>query len=82
MTGPVAGLSVWERAELEVEQTQEVSAETARAILDLQGVRGIFDQPEHFEALRAALGRKIRDHRILRAFELPQDIEPILNFEA
>ncbi|MBI4521372.1 MAG: hypothetical protein HY701_11080 [Gemmatimonadetes bacterium] len=82
LAAPAAGLTLWERAELEVQQTGEVSPELTRALLDAQGSRGIFEEPEHFEVLRAALARKIRDHRILRSFPLPADIEPLLNFEA
>src|SRR5439155_24741950 len=39
---PTAGLSYIERAELEVEQTGEVSAELTLALLDAQGARSIF----------------------------------------
>lgn len=77
---PALGLSLWERAEAEVEQTGEVSAELTLALLDAQGARGIFAEPEHFEVLRASLARKIRDHKIIRSFALDPDIEPILSF--
>ena len=77
---PAAGLSYIERAELEVEQTGEVSADLTRALLDAQGARGIFEQSEHFEELRRSLARKIRDHKIIRDFPVSPDIEPILGF--
>jgi hypothetical protein len=77
---PAAGLSYIERAELEVEQTGEVSAELTMALLDAQGARGIFAEPEHFEELRRSLARKIRDHKIIRDFPVPPDVEPILGF--
>ena len=76
------GLSLLERAELEVQQTGEVSAEVTRALLDVQGSRSIFEDPEQFEYLRQALGRAVRDHRILRDFPVPDDVEPLLTFEA
>ena len=81
---PVAGLSMWERAELEVQQVGEVSAEVARIILDNQGLRGVYDDPEEFEELRASLARKIRDHKVVREFaaQVPDEIEPVLTFEA
>ena len=75
-----AGLSYLERAELEVEQTGEVSADLTRALLDAQGARGIFEDPEHFEELRRSLARKIRDHKIIREFPVSADIEPLLAF--
>src|SRR5688572_23594009 len=79
---PGAGLSLLERAELEELQTGEVSAEVTRALLDVQGSRSIFEDPAQFEELRAALARAIRDHRILREFQVPDDVEPVLTFEA
>ena len=80
VVAPAFGLSYIERAELEVEQTGEVSADLTLALLDAQGARGIFTEPEHFEELRRSLARKIRDHKIIRDFPLPADIEPILGF--
>jgi hypothetical protein len=77
---PGTGPSLWERAEREVEQTGEVSPEVTRILLDNQGVRGIYEEPEHFEELRAALARKIRDHKVIREFPIPADVEPILFF--
>jgi hypothetical protein len=79
---PTAGLSLLERAELDVEQTGEVSAEVTRALLDVQGSRSIFEDPQQFELLREALARAIRDHKILRDFPVPDDVEPLLTFEA
>ncbi len=80
--GSPMGLSVWARAEIEVQEAGLPSAETTRALLDNQGVRGVFEDAEEFEELRRALARKIRDHRIVRDFPVPADVEPILNFEA
>lgn len=77
---PALGVPLIERAELEVEQTGEVSAELTLALLDAQGARGIFAEPEHFEELRKSLARKIRDHKIIRDFPVSADIEPILAF--
>jgi hypothetical protein len=77
---PTVGLSYIERAELEIQQTGEVSAELTLALLDAQGARSIFSEPEHFEELRRSLTRKIRDHKILRDFPVPPDIEPLLAF--
>ncbi len=80
VVAPTLGLSYLERAELEVEQTGEVPSDLTLALLDAQGARGIFAEPEHFEELRRSLARKIRDHKIIRDFPVSPDIEPILAF--
>ena len=77
----VAFPSLWERAAEEYEQTGEVSADTTLALLDAQGERGIFAEPRHLDELRAALGRKLRDHRIIRAFKIPEDVQPLTFFK-
>lgn len=79
-TSPVAALSLWERAEQEVEQSGEVSPELVRMMLDLHGPRGIFDQPGPFEELRASIARKVKDRAVIRRFAIPSDLEPILSF--
>ena len=80
-TAAVAGgLSLWERAEREVQQTGEVSAEIVRTMLDLQGPRGIYDDPKEFESLRAAIARAIPEHKAILDFNISMDIEPLLNF--
>ena len=82
MPRAAAGLSLIELAEQDVQQTGEVSTEVAKALLDTQGLHSIYDDPEQFEELRMALGRAIRDHKILRDFPVPDDVEPVLTFEA
>lgn len=82
LSGPIGGLSLLERAELEVQETGQVSPEVTRALLDVQGSRSIFEDPAQFEELRAALARAVRDHKILRDFPVPDDVEPLLTFEA
>ena len=76
------GLSLLERAELDVQQAGEVSAEVAKMMLDVQGMHSIYDDPEQFEELRMALTRALRDHITLRNFHVPDDVEPVLTFEA
>jgi hypothetical protein len=78
---PVAGLSLWERAETKFQQTGEISAEVVRMLLDLQGPHGIYDDPKHFEDLRAALARTMPDHRVIQSLDFPPDIEPILSLK-
>lgn len=73
--------SLWERALAEIEQNGEVSADLVLTLLDVQGVRGIYEDPAHLEDLRAGLTRKLRDHQIVRNFPIPDDIEPLLGFE-
>ena len=52
----IAGL--WERAEMEVQQTGEVSADVVRILLDLQGPRGIYEDPKEFESLPRRCGAR------------------------
>lgn len=75
---PVAEPGIWERMESEFQQTGEVSAEVTRILLDLQGPRGIYDDPVAFESLRAALTRAMPEHQAIRDFKLPDDTEPLL----
>ena len=82
MLGAAVALpTIWERAAEEYEQTGEVSVDTTLALLDAQGERGIFADSKHLEELRAALGRKFRDHKIIRAFKVPEDVQPLLHFK-
>ena len=66
----------WTHAEAEVQQTGEVSADTVRVLLDFQGSRGIYEDPERFEELRAAVARTIRSRQALRSFVVPEDVPP------
>jgi hypothetical protein len=77
----VAWPTLWERAVGEFEQTGDVSSDLALALLDAQGERGIFADPKHLDELRAAIGRKIRDHKIIRSFKVPEDVQPLLYFK-
>jgi hypothetical protein len=54
---PASGYSLWQRADIELERTGQVSGDLTLALLDAQRTRGIFEDPIHFEALRAALAR-------------------------
>ena len=45
---------LWARALVEVEQDGEVSRDLALTLLDVQGVRGIYEDAEYLEELRAA----------------------------
>jgi hypothetical protein len=47
-------------------------------LLDLQGPRGIYDDPKQMESLRAAVARAIPEHNSIRNFKVPQDVEPLL----
>ena len=76
----VAFPKLWERAVKEYEQTGEVSADLALTLLDAQGERGIFSDPKHLDGWRTAIGRKIRDHKIIRAFKVPEDVQPLTYF--
>ena len=66
----------WETAVAEQAETGEVSAETVRTLLDAQGARGIYEDPEQFELLREAVASLIRVQRTLRDYPIPDDQEP------
>jgi hypothetical protein len=74
-------LSIWERAEAELQETGEISPEVVRTLLDMQGPRGIYDDPKEFESLRSALARAIPEHKSIRQLSVSMDIEPLLNFK-
>lgn len=77
LAGASGALAVsWETAIAEQESTGEVSATTVRTLLDAQGDRGIYDDPEQFELLRQAVASLIRVQRTIREFPVPDDQEP------
>jgi hypothetical protein len=69
-----------EHAMVEVKETGAVSDELMIALLDAQGERGIYENPERLEELRTALTNKIKEHILIREFPVPDDIEPITGF--
>jgi hypothetical protein len=83
VVAPAVGLSLWERAETEVAQTGDISAELTHILLDAQGPHGIYDDPKQFESLRAAVARAIPEHKANRDFDagLDLDVEPLLFFK-
>ncbi len=79
--GASAGLPLlWREAEAQVMVNGEVSVDVVRAVLDLHGSRGIYDNPDLFEELRAAVARVVRTSQGLRSFPIPDDIQPVLVF--
>ena len=77
-TGATALL--WQQACTEVADSGEVSVATARTLLDHQGPRGIYDDAEELERLRAAIANMIDVQRELRAFPLDPDEPPLTVF--
>ncbi len=73
--------NLWEAAAAEVEEKGEISRERVMALLDAQGERGIYEDSELFEELRTALAFKLKEHKILRDFPVPDDVEPLLGFQ-
>lgn len=73
--------SLWDLAAAEVEDKGEIPAELVLALLDAQGTRGIYEDPETFEELRTALAFKLREHKLVRDFPVPDDVEPLLQFQ-
>ncbi|MCY3610301.1 MAG: hypothetical protein OXH51_02095 [Gemmatimonadetes bacterium] len=79
-TGAGAMALLWQQACAEVADTGEVSAATARALLDHQGPRGIYEEAEELDRLRAALANMINVQRQLREFPLDPDEPPLTVF--
>ncbi len=77
--GAASGL-LWSAACAEVEETGEVSVTTAQALLDHQGPRGIYEDPEELDRLRRALSGMVGVQRELRDFPLDPDEPPLLIF--
>lgn len=78
--GAMASAPLWDVAVAEAQSQGAVSAETVRALLDAQGGRGIFAEPQRFEELRSAVGRAARNVAALRAFPVPDDVPPAVMF--
>ena len=70
----------WQQACTEVADTGEVSTTTARTLLDHQGPRGIYEDAEELERLRAALANMINVQQTLREFPLDPDEPPLVVF--
>lgn len=80
LVGAMASAPLWDTAVVEAQSPGGVSAETVRALLDVQGGRSIFDDPQRFEELRAAVGRAARNVAALRAFPVSDDVLPAVMF--
>ena len=78
--GAGAMAMVWQQACTEVDETGEVSAATARTLLDHQGPRGIYDDEAELDRLRAAIANMARVQRELRDFPLDPDEAPLTVF--
>jgi len=72
---------IWEKALAEVEGSGQISTEMIHALLDAQGERGIYEDPDRMEELRSALTNKIKEHILIRKFPVPDDVEPITGFQ-
>ena len=71
---------IWEKALAEVEDTGQISTEMIYTLLDAQGERGIYGDPDRLEELRSALTNKIKEHILIRQFPVPDDVEPLIGF--
>jgi hypothetical protein len=78
--GAAAMAVAWQQACVQVSETGDVSAETARVLLDAQGPRGIYEDPDEFERLRRAVANSARISNELRAFPLSADEQPLTIF--
>ncbi|MDE2782633.1 MAG: hypothetical protein OXK77_06730 [Gemmatimonadota bacterium] len=79
-TGASAVALLWQQACTEVADTGEVSAATAQTLLDHQGTRGIYEDAEELDRLRAAITNMIDVQRQLRDFPLDPDEPPLTIF--
>ncbi len=79
-TGAGAVALLWQQACTEVADTGEVSAATAQTLLDHQGSRGIYEDAEELDRLRAAIANMIDVQRQLRDFPLDPDEPPLTIF--
>ena len=66
----------WAQACAEVQETGEVSAETVLTLLDAQGPRGIYGEPEELARLQAAVTNLVNVQEQLRSFPLSDDEQP------
>ncbi len=80
LSAAAAAGALWQQACAEVEDSGEVSAETARKLLDHQGPRGIYEDPAELGRLRRALADMARVQRTLREFPLDPDEPPLTLF--
>ena len=78
--GAAAMALAWQQACTQVADTGEVSDATVRTLLEVQGSRGIYDDPEEFERLRRAVANSARISNELRAFPLSPDEQPLTIF--
>jgi hypothetical protein len=78
--GAAALAVAWQQACVQVAETGEVSAETVGVLLDAQGPRGIYENPDQFEKLRRAVANTIRTQETLRGFPLDGDEQPLTIF--
>lgn len=79
-TGAGALALLWQQACTEVADAGEVTAATAQTLLDHQGRRGIYEDAEELDRLRAALANMINVQRQLREFPLDPDEPPLTVF--
>ena len=78
--GSAALAVVWQQACTQVQETGEVTAETVQTLLDAQGPRGIYEDPDELERLRTAVANLIRVQDELRSFPLDDDEQPLTVF--
>jgi hypothetical protein len=75
-----ASAGLWACAEAQVRESGEVTRETALALLDAAGPRGIFEDEDELQILREALANHIGNRNRLQEYELPPDTEPAITF--
>ena len=78
--GAAAMTIAWQQACAQVSETGQISDETVRTLLDAQGSRGIYENPDEFERLRRAVENSVRISNELRAFPLSSDEQPLTVF--
>ena len=78
--GAAAMAVAWQQACVQVANSGEVSTETVRMLLNVQGQGGFYEEPEELERLRRAVTSSVRISNQLRSYPLDSDEQPLTIF--
>ena len=78
--GTAAIVVAWQQACAQVADSGEVSTETVRTLLNIQGQEGFYEEPEEIERLRRAVTNSVRISSQLRSYPLDDDEQPLTIF--
>ena len=80
--GAAAMAVAWQQACVQVANSGEVSTETVRMLLNVQGQGGFYEEPEELERLRRAVTSSVRSSQQLRSYPLDGDEQPLTIFRS